>query len=114
MMGKNLDCNNGSMLNTGELDNWDIHAPPGIIEQLGIGPIQSYSEVLLKPLLTLNATIRTHFGEMLHHWVDGVLGHVETPYEDLTDLYGQLKQSGFKIYYTSNFEKSENVSLEPL
>ena len=92
-----------AIVNTGEMDNWDIHAPPGIIEQLEIGPIQSYSE----PLLTLNATIRTHFGEMLHHWVDGVLGHVETPYEDLTDLYSQLKQSGFKIYYTNNLRKAK-------
>ena len=92
-----------AIVNTGSVDNWDIHAPPGIIEQLKTGEIQAYSE----PLLTLNATIRTHFGEMLHHWVDGVLGHVETPYQDLVELYKQLKHSGFKIYYTNNLRKAK-------
>ena len=89
--------------NTEGIDNWDIHAPPGIIEQIQTRNIQSYSE----PLLTLNATIRTHFGEKLHHWVDGVLGHVETPYQDLVELYKQMKDSGFKIYFTSNLRKAK-------
>ena len=92
-----------AIVNTGEEENWDIHAPPGIIEQLDTGIIQSYSE----PALTLNATIRTHFGEMLHYWVDGTLGHVETPYHDLVELYEQLKESGFKIYYTDNLRKAK-------
>jgi len=92
-----------AIVNTGSVDNWDIHAPPGIIEQLETGTIQSYSE----PYLTLNTTIRTHFGEMLHHWVDGVIGHVETPYGDLVQLYSQLKKSGFKIYFTDNLRKAK-------
>ena len=75
----------------------------GQFEQIQTRNIQSYSE----PLLTLNTTIRTHFGEMLHHWVDGVLGHVDTPYQDIVELYEQLKNSGFKIYYTSNLRKAK-------
>ena len=89
--------------NTGAIENWDVHAPPGIIEQLRTQEIQLYSE----PLLTLNATIRTHFGERLHHWVDGVLGQIETPYEDLIKIYQELKHSGFKIYYTNNLRKAK-------
>ena len=92
-----------AIINTGSIDNWDIHAPPGIIEQLETGNIESYSE----PYLTLNTTIRTHFGEKLHYWVDGVLGHVETPYQDLVELYAELKKSGFKIYFTDNLRKAK-------
>ncbi|MGB2296334.1 MAG: DNA/RNA helicase domain-containing protein [Poseidonia sp.] len=92
-----------AVYNTGTQENWDIHAPPGIVEQLNTGEIQVYSE----PYLTLNTTIRSHFGEKLHHWVDGVLGHVETPYEDLRDMYVTLKETGFKIYLTSNLRKAK-------
>ena len=92
-----------AVYNTGTQANWDIHAPPGIVEQLNTGEIQVYSE----PYLTLNTTIRSHFGEKLHHWVDGVLGHVETPYEDLRDMYDSLKETGFKIYLTSNLRKAK-------
>jgi len=92
-----------AIIETGAEENWDVHAPPGIVEQLDLREIQTFSE----PFLTLNATIRTHFGEKLHHWVDGVIGHTETPYEDLQLIHSNLKDSGFKIYMTSNLKKAK-------
>ena len=90
-----------AVYNTSTQANWDIHAPPGIVEQLETGEIQVYAE----PYLTLNTTIRSHFGEKLHHWVDGVLGHVETPYEDLRDMYESLKETGSKSTLPRTFAK---------
>ena len=96
-----------AVYNTGTQANWDIHAPPGIVEQLNTSEIQVYSE----PYLTLNTTIRSHFGEKLHHWVDGVLGHVETPYGDLRDMYESLKETGFKAQLLLQPSQSEDVPL---
>ena len=61
-----------AVVNTGTGAMWDVHAPPGIVEQLNFRGIQTYSE----PLLTLNTTIRSHFGENLHHWVNAVIGDI--------------------------------------
>ena len=79
--------------------NWDIHAP-GIVEQLNTGEIQVFQ----------NLTSPQHHHSVapgkLHHWVDGVLGHVETPYEDLQDMYESLKRPA-KIYLTSSLRKAK-------
>ena len=92
-----------AIVNTGEGSNWDVHGPPGIVEQIDSQGIVLHSE----PMLTLNATIRTHFGEMHHHWVDGLLGHVETPYGDMVEYHQSLKKHGFKIYITSDLRKAK-------
>jgi hypothetical protein len=92
-----------AVVNTGTGAMWDVHAPPGIVEQLNFRGIQTYSE----PLLTLNTTIRSHFGENLHHWVNAVIGDIEMTYEDIQRLYEEIKESGFRIYLTSDLIKAK-------
>mgnify|MGYP001212495796 CR=1 FL=1 len=92
-----------AVVNTGTGAMWDVHAPPGIVEQLNFRGIQTFSE----PLLTLNTTIRSHFGENLHHWVNAVIGDIEMPYEDVQRLYEEIKESGFRIYLTSDLIKAK-------
>ena len=92
-----------AVVNTGTGAMWDVHAPPGIVEQLNFRGIQTYSE----PLLTLNTTIRSHFGENLHHWVNAVIGDIEMSYEDIRALHEEIRESGFRIYLTSDLIKAK-------
>ena len=82
---------------------WVLHAPPGIMSGLSISGVKS----VLEPLLSLNTTIRSHFAETLHLWVDQVLLTPADDYSEIQKMYYEVKLAGFRIYMTDSLQKAK-------
>ena len=82
---------------------WMLHAPPGIMSGLSISGVES----VLEPLLSLNTTIRSHFAETLHLWVDQVLSAPTDDYSEIQKMYKDVKSAGFRIYMTDSLQKGK-------
>jgi len=85
-----------------EPERWEIHAPPKIAESLEPGEIKVYSE----EYLSLDVTLRSHFAEKVHEWVDGLIGEKEIPSNELKSMAKELQLEGFRMYWTDNFSKA--------
>ena len=82
---------------------WMLHAPPTIMSGLSISGVES----TLEPLLSLNTTIRSHFAETLHLWVDRVLSTPADDYSEIQKMYNDVKSAGFRIYMTDSLQKAK-------
>ena len=89
--------------------SWSVHAPPDLVQGLSLGGV----DAVVEPLLSLNATIRSHFAEEVHEWVDAVLtepGAVE--YTAIQQKYARIKDAGFRVYMTHRLEKAKTYAWE--
>ena len=89
-------------------DNWSVHAPPTIAKSLEGGSIPVFSD----SLLSLNTTLRSHFAEELHEWVDGVIGSKEIPKDELSSMSDALKNEGFRMYWTNNLSRAKSYVMK--
>jgi len=88
-------------------ENWIIHAPPQIAEKLNGSDV----EIRSKHFLSLNVTLRSHFAEYLHEWVEGAIGELEYNPEDLDRMATALKEEGFRMYITDNLLKAKMYAI---
>jgi hypothetical protein len=88
-------------------EDWIIHLAPSIAEGLEKSAIEIRSE----RLLSLDVTLRSHFAERVHEWVEGVIGEVENTAEELNAMAILLKEEGFRMYWTNNLSRAKSYVM---
>ena len=90
-------------------EQWVIHCPPSIAETFRQGGVMCEENTAL----SLNVTLRTHFAETLHDYVDNLLGESLIEQDEKTGLYAgenlntqakELRETGFRMYITRDLE----------
>ena len=51
-------------------------------------------------------TLRSHFAEKVHEWIDGLIGEREVHSNELKIMAKELQSEGFRMYWTDNFSKA--------
>jgi hypothetical protein len=96
-----------AVASSNEPDRWEIHAPPKIANSLESGTIKVHSE----EFLSLDVTLRSHFAEKVHEWVDGLIGGTELSAIELSEMGKKLQSEGFRMYWTDNLAKAKSYIM---
>jgi len=88
-------------------ERWQICAAPEIIEELETG------EISIRPekFLNLDVTLRSHFAEYLHEWVDGLIGERNFSSSELKSKAQKLQSEGFRMYWTDDIEVAKSYMI---
>jgi hypothetical protein len=80
--------------------DWQIHAPPALIDGGACADVPREEE----GRLNLDTTVRSHAAEELHTWVNGMLDSPDKPEAELAAIGTSLLEKAFPILLTRDLE----------
>jgi len=81
-------------------DSWKVHCPANLSKYFEVEGI----DVEKSQSLSLDVTLRSHFAESLHEYIDGVLLNSDNDVNELKKHSQSLKDEGFRMYISRDLD----------